>query len=180
MTKGLNFLSWEEQMPASVNRQPTGSLGELIGPQWQLALVSVPHEGPLQSRLRVLSWNPTFCIWPTPPSYHLSTCLPWTWKHLPETLLSKGRTFSWEEPTSRGICWPLRKCVLSYTLASTRVTCFLEIWHLLDIWTLKECPLQQNQLLEMQISGSYWDIQHQHILGENLQTYVPVLLNKTY
>lgn len=50
---------------------------------------------------------------------------------------------------------------------------FLEIWHLLEVWTrlfLKECHVQQNQLLEMQISGPYPDLLHQHILGENLQT----------
>lgn len=49
--KVTQILSWEEQMPASENRQPPGSLD--LNDNWPL--LQFPHEGLLQSRLRVLS-----------------------------------------------------------------------------------------------------------------------------
>lgn len=56
--KLTRFLFWEEPMSAFAGRQHIGSLGGLIGPERQLALISVPCDGPLQSGPQVLSWKP--------------------------------------------------------------------------------------------------------------------------
>lgn len=56
--KLTRFLFWEEPMSAFAGRQHIGSLGGLIGPERQLALISVPRDGPLQSGPQVLSWKP--------------------------------------------------------------------------------------------------------------------------
>ena len=64
-----NFLSWEERVPTSEGRQPTGSLGMLIAPDDNWPLFQFPMRDPLNPGHKSCLGSPPFFFLP----YHLGS-----------------------------------------------------------------------------------------------------------